>query len=101
MEDSGLEQMTEEELQFAIDGGDDAADLPSKDVFAEDAIYDRTDTNGNTNVVSADMENYVEGGIIRTLDGDVAGDEFAQDAMNYQILLGKIDHLLDNLKLDA
>jgi len=40
-------------------------------------------------------------GVIRTLDGDIAGDEFEQDAMNYQILLGKIDALLENLKLDA
>jgi len=38
---------------------------------------------------------------IKTLDGQVAGDEFAQDALNYQILLGKIDTLLDELKLDA
>ena len=40
-------------------------------------------------------------GVIRTLDGEIAGDEFEQDAMNYQILLGKIDTLLDRLKLDA
>ncbi|KAH7052396.1 ankyrin repeat and BTB/POZ domain-containing protein 1 [Macrophomina phaseolina] len=40
-------------------------------------------------------------GAIRTLDGEIAGDEFAQDAMNYQILLGKIDRLLERLKLDA
>lgn len=40
-------------------------------------------------------------GVIRTLEGDIAGDEFAQDALNYQILLGKIDKLLDELKLDA
>lgn len=39
--------------------------------------------------------------VIRTLDGEIAGDEFAQDAMNYQILLGKIDALLESLKLDA
>ncbi|OJD35313.1 btb poz domain-containing protein [Diplodia corticola] len=39
--------------------------------------------------------------VIRTLDGEIAGDEFAQDAINYQILLGKIDRLLDSLKLDA
>ena len=37
----------------------------------------------------------------RTLDGELAGDEFAQDAINYQILLGKIDRLLERLKLDA
>lgn len=42
-----------------------------------------------------------QAGAIRTLDGELAGDEFAQDAINYQILLGKIDRLLENLKLDA
>lgn len=40
-------------------------------------------------------------GTIRTLDGELAGDEFAADAVNYQILLGKIDTLLERLKLDA
>ena len=38
---------------------------------------------------------------IRTLDGEIAGDEFAGEAINYQILLGKIDGLLDKLRLDA
>lgn len=40
-------------------------------------------------------------GVIRTLDGELAGDEFASDALNYRILLAKIDALLDELKLDA
>lgn len=40
-------------------------------------------------------------GAIRTLDGEIAGDEFASDAVNYQILLGKIDRLLERLRLDA
>ena len=43
----------------------------------------------------------VLGGAVRTLDGELAGDESAQDAINYQILLGKIDRLLERLKLDA
>ncbi|KAJ6446889.1 ankyrin repeat and BTB/POZ domain-containing protein [Purpureocillium lavendulum] len=38
---------------------------------------------------------------VRTLDGATADDEFASDAINYQILLGKIDAMLDRLKLDA
>jgi hypothetical protein len=46
-------------------------------------------------------EEVIQGGVIRTLDGEEAGDEFAQDALNYQILLNKIDSLLDQLKLDA
>lgn len=99
MEDSGLEQMTEE-TEFSEDG----QDLPSKDVFAEDAIYDsdhHAGTKTPANATASDMENFIEGGVIRTLDGELAGDEFAQDAMNYQILLGKIDRLLDSLTLDA
>jgi hypothetical protein len=43
----------------------------------------------------------MENGEIRTLDGEIAGDEFAADAINYQVLLGKIDALLERLKLDA
>jgi ankyrin repeat/BTB/POZ domain-containing protein 1 len=40
-------------------------------------------------------------GQIKTLDGDLAGDEFAADAINYQALLEKVDKLLEKLKLDA
>lgn len=102
MEESGLEQMTED-LE-AMNG--DNTNLPSKDVFAEDANLDQgvgvsSDTTRPQVDYNPDPESYVEGGVVRTLDGEVAGDEFAQDAINYQILLGKIDHLLDNLKLDA
>ncbi|KAL0937351.1 ankyrin repeat and btb poz domain protein [Colletotrichum truncatum] len=41
----------------------------------------------------------VEG--VKTLGGEMAEDEFASDAINYQILLEKIDTMLDHLKLDA
>lgn len=41
------------------------------------------------------------GGAFHTLDGEIAGDEFARDALHYQTLLGKIDMLLEKLKLDA
>lgn len=47
------------------------------------------------------VEALLQSGAIRTLDGELAGDEFAADAVNYQILLGKIDTLLERLKLDA
>ena len=46
-------------------------------------------------------ENMMNNRNIRTLDGKMAGDELEGDAINYQILLGKIDGLLDRLKLDA
>lgn len=48
-----------------------------------------------------DIETQLLNGAVRTLDGEIAGDEFAGDAVNYQILLGKIEGLLERLKLDA
>ncbi|KAK0718866.1 hypothetical protein B0T21DRAFT_386538 [Apiosordaria backusii] len=41
-----------------------------------------------------------EGGVV-TLDGVVVEDEFASDAVNYHILVEKIDRMLEKLKLDA
>lgn len=88
------------------ESGEPATDgLSSKDVFAEDAIIDEAiDVRFGSflphEAFAAD-QTHLEGGVVRTLDGEIAGDEFAQDAINYQILLGKIDKLLDNLKLDA
>jgi ankyrin repeat/BTB/POZ domain-containing protein 1 len=43
----------------------------------------------------------IQAGVIRTLDGEIVEDEFDQDARNYQILMDKIDDLLERLKLDA
>lgn len=41
------------------------------------------------------------GGGVRTLNGNVVEDEFASDAVNYQILLEKIDRMLERLQLGA
>lgn len=64
-----------------------------------------TSTTSGTAAAAADTRADVEGqltnGTIRTLDGDLAGDEMEQDALNYQILLGKIDKLLERLSLDG
>ncbi|EFW99280.1 ankyrin repeat and btb poz domain containing protein [Grosmannia clavigera kw1407] len=40
-------------------------------------------------------------GVMRTLDGHVVEDEFDSDQLNYQILLTKIDSLLERLGLDG
>ena len=57
---------------------------------------------GEATVASMEpLENQMMNGTIRTLDGEIAGDELEGDAINYQILLGKIDALLERLKLDA
>jgi ankyrin repeat/BTB/POZ domain-containing protein 1 len=68
---------------------------------AADALPPRADlSNTETTPVDPALNPFMNGEI-RTLDGDVAGDEFAADAINYQVLLGKIDSLLERLKLDA
>lgn len=97
MEDSGLEQLTEETETL------DPASLPGKDVsdpselmFADD---EGIDVHSGTTPPQDSLDNHNL--VIRTLDGEIAGDEFAQDAINYQILLNKIDNLLDKLTLDA
>jgi len=81
-EDAGLDEMLDEDESEKL--------LPGADVTEEDAHLDKPPP------VDASIE-----GVIRTLDGEEIDDEFAQDAMNYRILLNKIDLLLDRLKLDA
>jgi ankyrin repeat/BTB/POZ domain-containing protein 1 len=83
----------------AAQGLSDAADRQSG---TDEAI----DVSGSLPAASngakgPDATNPYINGEIRTLDGEIAGDEFASDAINYQVLLGKIDVLLDRLKLDA
>lgn len=41
------------------------------------------------------------GPVFKTLDGEFVADEFSQDAVNYQILMEKLDTLLENLNLEA
>ncbi|KAM5348850.1 hypothetical protein ACJ41O_008673 [Fusarium nematophilum] len=96
-EDAGLDEMMDET-------GEIDAELAA--AMADQAAISSTETNGGTDTLQSNgkvEENGDErnGEAVRTLDGEVAEDEFASDAINYQILLGKIDAMLDRLKLDA
>ncbi|KAK0640227.1 BTB/POZ domain-containing protein 3 [Lasiodiplodia hormozganensis] len=95
-EDSGLEEMMDEEGELDPDAVAAAAAQNAKDgvLKGPDDAAAPTKEMGGLKLTS-------DSSVIRTLDGEIAGDEFAQDAINYQILLGKIDRLLDSLKLDA
>lgn len=88
-EDSGLDEMMDEEA--AIKLAEEDLGLPVDDVSLQ----------GKTQVHAVPVEQQMAAGAIRTLDGEPVGDEFLQDALNYQILLGKIDGLLAKLNLDA
>ena len=102
-EDFGFDEMEDDSRMDA------QTQLSGKNVFAPDTVIDEgidvrsddTPPNDEPTGFDPNVENLAEGGVVRTLDGEIAGDEFAQDAINYQLLLGKIDRLLDNLMLDA
>ncbi|USP81070.1 hypothetical protein yc1106_08344 [Curvularia clavata] len=93
-EDSGLDEMMDENAanKAAQDDLTDAMD----DLALENGALEKAQQNGGIA-----LEQPITTGVIRNLDGEEVGDEFAQDAMNYQILLGKIDTLLERLNLDA
>jgi hypothetical protein len=97
-EDVGFEEMMDESGEI-ID-----TDLAA--AMAEQANISADATNGTSNQsqngVQANGDGEAKDGeAVRTLDGAEAEDEFASDAINYQILQRKIDAMLDRLKLDA
>lgn len=95
-EDAGLEDMMDEEAAQAAEQA--TAGIGAEKADPEDKGVE-VSSFPNDDAAIAEMLN--SGGAIRTLDGELAGDEFASDAVNYQLLLNKIDGLLDRLKLDA
>ncbi|CAG8265457.1 unnamed protein product [Penicillium nalgiovense] len=52
-------------------------------------------------IPSQGQQAHVHAPEIRTLDGAIVMDEFSEDAMNYEILLEKLDDLLERLNLEA
>ncbi|KAH7161284.1 hypothetical protein EDB81DRAFT_339337 [Dactylonectria macrodidyma] len=99
-EDAGLDEMMDEEGEIEAEL---AAALAEQAISAgSDAPATVPEMNGASNGVNGESEDAdAQKHGVRTLDGEVAEDEFASDAINYQILLGKIDAMLDRLKLDA
>jgi len=103
-EDSGLEDMMDEAAESAVEHV--AADAEAIKKLSEEDKEMAEDEGVDVSSFPNDDASIVDiinssGGAVRTLDGEIAGDEFASDAINYQILLNKIDRLLDRLKLDA
>lgn len=100
-EDAGLDEMMDESEAMTVSTlgdklEDEGVDTHSGLTPPRDDKLEEVDEG-----FAPDLEFLESQGVVRTLDGDVAGDEFAQDAMNYQILLGKIDRLMEELGLDG
>jgi hypothetical protein len=84
-EGEGLEEMLDEgaEMVDAVDG-EGAVDVDEGVVEYSEAAKVGEGVGG-----------------VRTLNGDVVDDEFASDAVNYQILMDKIERMLEKLELGA
>lgn len=93
-EDAGLDGLLD-------DSGEINAALASEPLASEGAAVANGQSNGEATSNEQGSAPTQGQGTMRTLDGELAEDEFASDAINYQILLNKIDKMLDQLKLDA
>lgn len=97
-EDNGMGEMLDEDAAIqAVEDAKNNGDLTNAvgELALDDMIAE------GIPAMQVPIEQQIAAGVIRNLDGEEVGDEFAQDAMNYQILLGKIDILLERLNLDA
>ncbi|EAW15561.1 ankyrin repeat and BTB/POZ domain protein [Aspergillus fischeri NRRL 181] len=102
-DDAGLEEMMEEEQrqQLADAGGVDKDLVEITDKVDTMSIQSQTLPIGAEAEVAPGERTREQGPITRTLDGEIAGDEFSKDAINYQILMEKLDRLLEELNLEA
>ena len=98
-EDAGLEDMMEEEPTDFTEV-EPSTEAKLHEIEGVDVGTIRNGDAAQGQVESA-PESMTKNSAIRTLDGEMAGDELEGDAINYQILLGKINGLLERLKLDA
>jgi hypothetical protein len=96
-DDAGLDEMMDEEVPPEAIVNEDSEDVTelAEGVGALDVSKQSTPT------VVKPVQQHIHVPEIRTLDGAVVEDEFDEDAMNYQILLEKLDALLENLNLEA
>lgn len=89
-EGEGIEEMLDENGEVSADGVNDIIAAAAGHDWPESQPRPPTAGNGEAG----------KGGVV-TLNGAVVEDEFDADTVNYQILLAKIDKMLDQLKLDA
>lgn len=105
-EDAGLDEMLDDEGEIRAEA------VESLVAAGEERLA--VNQNGTTHVVDQHPNATAAGanqsfqtsvgqtnGVVRTLEGEEVSDEFDLDAQNYQILLRKIDSMLEKLKLDA
>lgn len=124
-EDAGLDEMMDENEELSAEAikayfGDRVPTELELSAAMEAFAQDKETANGTLEAEKSDAKAVSEdagaaesaakgapeaitstNGVVRTLDGELVEDEFASDAINYQLLLQKIDTMLEKLKLDA
>ena len=95
-EGDGLAEMLEGEDEPEMAEAED-----KESMTADEVISERREGHVQTTSKDVDVVNPFLEGEVRTLDGDLVDDEFSADALNYQMLLGKIETLLERLELDG
>lgn len=102
-DDAGIDEMMEP-TQPVADGAEVNGDVEKVTEGVEAIQLSKEGSEDRTSVAIPPEQAALkaqEQPLIHTLDGEVAVDEFDQDAINYQILMEKLDKILENLNLDA
>lgn len=102
-DDAGLREMMEREFRQQKSDANADGDVSkiTDGVRTLEIPKAAEDWVGAGQVTQRSAEVPEHGPVFQTLDGEVTGDEFSKDAVNYQILMEKLDTLLENLNLDA
>lgn len=104
-DDANIEEMMEESTkQQAAEQatGDEGLDKVTSGVDKIDITPEQPlQTNGDQLPEPPALNGEDHEPAIKTLDGAVVEDEFSKDAINYQILMEKLDRILESLNLDA
>ncbi|KAI5921171.1 BTB/POZ domain-containing protein [Camillea tinctor] len=98
-EDAGLDEMMDENGEISAEAVEALASPADGTADANWVVDNGTESamKGTGDTLELPKLN----GTVRTLDGELVEDEFTSDAINYQVLLQKIDVMLEKLKLDA
>ncbi|KAE8150051.1 hypothetical protein BDV25DRAFT_140239 [Aspergillus avenaceus] len=104
-DDAGLEEMMDGEPQQQANQIETADGDIEKTIQGVEAIDLAEQNHGEQlehgHSAEKSQKTPEHGSAIRTLNGELVMDEFDQDEMNYQILMDKLDNILEGLNLEA
>ncbi|KAE8131555.1 hypothetical protein BDV38DRAFT_17085 [Aspergillus pseudotamarii] len=102
-DDAGLEEMMEEEAEQHATSATTNDESMEKVIHGVEAIdlTDKVVVEGLKDAGHISQKAQDHGHVMRNLNGEIVGDEFDKDSMNYHILMDKLDKILERLGLEA